>query len=189
VEQWVKQGGRLLLVADHAPAGEAAAGLAAAFGVEMHGWWAEDARDGYHDPVTRHPAFLVFSRDNGLLRAHPITDGRNPAECVRTVMTFTGQAMSIPAGAFPLLPLSESAREYPYRRSRESESRSAAGLAQGVALVHGAGRVVVFGEAAALTAQISKMPDGGAFRFGINRSGLDNAQMVLNAMHWLAGLI
>ncbi len=188
IEGWVRDGGGLLLVADHAPAGEAAATLASAFGVEMRNWWTEDARTGYHDPVTRNPAFLLFSRDNGLLREHPIMDGRNSAERVDVVMTVTGQAMTVPGGAVPLLPLSETAREYPYRRSSESESRPAAGLAQAVALTHGSGRVVLFGEAGALTAQTWTL-NGEPLRFGINRSDTDNAQLVLNVMHWLTSLL
>lgn len=189
IEEWVSGGGGLLLVADHAPAGEAAAGLASAFGVEMRNWWAVDGRAGYHDRLTQNPAFLLFSRENGLLREHPITDGRNSEERVNVVVTFAGQAMTVPGGGFALLALSETAREYPYRRSSESESRSAAGLAQAVALTHGSGRVVIFGEAAALTAQASKRSNGEPRRFGINRGDLDNAQLVLNVMHWLTGLL
>jgi hypothetical protein len=189
VDAWVRDGGRLLLVADHAPAGAAAADLARAFGVELRGWWVEDPREGMHDPGTGNPAFLVFSRGNGLLAHHPIVEGRSETERVSVVMTFTGQAVAAPAHAVSLLRLSDSAREYPYRRSRETESRPAAGLAQAVALHHGRGRVVVFGEAAALTAQLARRPDGQAVRFGINRADLDNRQLVLNVVHWLTGLL
>ena len=165
-------GGSLLLVADHAPAGAAAARLAAAFGVEMTNWWAED--EAHHDTLTANPGFVVFTRDSGLAGDHPIAEGRDPAEQVHASMTFTGQALRAPAGT-ALLTLSGTARQYPFRRSREQEGRSAAGLAQAVALEHGAGRVVVLGEAAMITAQATRLPDGALLRFGMNREGSTTA--------------
>jgi hypothetical protein len=186
VEAWVRAGGSLLLVADHAPAGAAAAGLSAAFGVEMTNWWAED--EHHHDSETSNPGFLVFTREAGLAVDHPIMLGRSPGEQVARVMTFTGQALRPGAGA-ALLTLSSTAREYPFRQSREYEGRSAAGLAQAVALEHGAGRVVILGEAAMITAQTTRLPDGTLRRFGMNRDGIDNRQFALNVMHWLAGIL
>jgi hypothetical protein len=186
IEGWVRRGGSLLLVADHAPAGAAASALSAAFGVEMTNWWAED--EAHHDPVSRNPGFLVFSRGEGLFGDHPVALGRSPAEQIHRVMTFTGQALRARTGT-ALLTLSSTAREYPFRRSREYEGRSAAGLAQAVALEHGAGRVVVLAEAAMITAQAARLPDGGTLRFGMNREGTDNRQFALNVMHWLAGIL
>ena len=185
-EAWVRGGGSLLLVADHAPAGAAAAGLAAAFGVEMTNWWAEDEKR--HDGATANPAFLVFTRDDGLHDDHPIVQGRSPAEQVHRIVTFTGQALRPRAGT-ALLTLSSTARAYPFRRSREYEGRSAAGLAQAVALEHGSGRVVVLGEAAMITAQTTRLADGTLLRFGMNREDADNRQFALNVMHWLAGVL
>jgi hypothetical protein len=188
VERWVRAGGALLLVADHAPAGASAAALAARFGVGMTSWWAEDEQ--HHDSRTSNPGFLVFSRDNQLLlQDHPITLGRAPGEQIHRVMTFTGQSLRAPAGAASLLTLSPTAREYPFRRSREYEGRSAAGLSQAIALQHGAGRVVVLGEAAMVTAQVTPLPDGSVLRFGMNRDDTDNLQFTLNVMHWLTGLL
>ena len=186
IEAWVRAGGSLLLVADHAPAGAAAAGLAAAFGVEMTNWWAED--EHHHDRDTSNPGFVVFTRDAGLAGDHPIMLGRSPAEQVHRVMTFTGQALRPRAGR-ALLTLSSMAREYPFRRSREYEGRSAAGLAQAVAVEHGSGRVVILGEAAMITAQTTRQADGTLVRFGMNRPGTDNRQFALNVVHWLTRLL
>jgi hypothetical protein len=186
IEGWVRRGGSLLLVADHAPAGAAASALSAAFGIEMTNWWAED--EAHHDPASQNPGFVVFRRDAGMIGDHPIALGRSPAEQIQVVMTFTGQALHARTGT-ALLTLSSSAREYPYRRSRENEGRSAAGLAQAVAVEHGDGRVVVLAEAAMITAQTTRLPDGATLRFGMNREGTDNRQFALNVMHWLAGLI
>lgn len=186
LEAWVRQGGGALIAADHAPAGAAARRLAAAFGVEMTTWWAEDPR--HADVASGNPATLVFSIENGLLADHAITRGRSDAERLRTVMTFTGQALR-PGNAEVLLRLADTAREYPYRLSREREGRSAGGLAQAVAVRHGRGRVVVIGEAAALTAQLLDASDQVPLRIGMNRAGTDNAQFVLNVMRWLMGAI
>jgi len=186
IEGWVRRGGSLLLVADHAPAGAAASALSAAFGIEMTNWWAED--ETHHDPASRNPGFVVFRRDAGMIGDHPIALGRSPAEQIQVVMTFTGQALHARTGT-ALLTLSSRAREYPYRRSRENEGRSAAGLAQAVAVEHGDGRVVVLAEAAMITAQTTRLPDGATLRFGMNREGTDNRQFALNVMHWLAGII
>jgi hypothetical protein len=186
VEAWVRGGGALLLVADDAPAGEAARSLAAAFGVEMTDWRTVD--EHHHDPVTGNWSFLVFSRANGLLQDHPIAQGRQPTEQVHRVMTFTGQALRAPAGAAPLLSLSPTARASPDRRSDGPPAQSAAGLAQAVALQHGLGRVVVVGDADALTARTSRLPNGTLLRFGMSRSDTDNRQFVLNVLHWLSGL-
>ena len=63
---------------------------------------------------------------------------------------------------------------------------SAAGRAQGIALNPGKGHVIVLGEAAMLSAQITgpnKMP------FGMNVPGIDNRQLALNIVHWLSGLL
>jgi hypothetical protein len=187
IDAWVRPGGSLLLAADHAPAGEAARTLAAVFGVGMTNWWAEDPH--HHDRGTANPAFLLFSRDNGLLGTHPILAGRDENETVRRVVTFTGQALRPPPGAVSLLTLSATAREYPYRRSREHERRSAAGLSQAVAPQHAAGRVVVLGEAAMITAQTARLPDGSTSRFGMNRADVDNRQFALNILHWLTGIL
>lgn len=186
VERWVRDGGALLLAADHAPAAQAAQPLARAFGVEMTGWWAEDPAQP--DPGSPNPAFIRFSRAAGSVLDHPITNGRSPDERIDEVLTFTGQALRAPDHAAVILRLSSSAREYPYRRSAEREGRTAAGLAQAVALAHGRGRVFVIGEAAALTAQTAPLPGGGVLRLGINRADADNQQFVLNIVHWLAEL-
>jgi hypothetical protein len=180
---WVSEGGRALIVADHRPAADGSRRLAAAFGVAMTAWWVEDENN--KDPDTGNPATLVFSRESGLLADHPILAGRNENERITRVMTFTGQALKPGPGAIALLPFADTAREYPFRFSRETQGRSAAGLAQAVAIEFGKGRVVVIGEAAALTAQKIDRPGAPPYLMGMNRPGTDNQQFVLNVMHWL----
>jgi hypothetical protein len=71
------------------------------------------------------------------------------------------------------------------RASVDNSLTPAGGRAQGVAFIHGKGRVVVLGEAGAVSAQFLQ----GNIPFGINAEGNDNRQLLLNIMHWLSGLI
>lgn len=167
VRQWVEQGGSLLLIADHAPFGESAAKLAEAFGVHMNRGFV-DIPGGLEssDP-------LLFSKANGRLGAHAILDQ------IERVMTFTGQSLDGPPSATVLLRLPPNATEAVPKEGVFKEQP--AGAAQGLALAYGKGRVVVLGEAAMLTAQISR-----GERFGLNTPGNDNVRFALNVMRWLS---
>jgi hypothetical protein len=173
VRDWVHSGGSLLLIADHAPFGAASAGMGEAFGVTMYRGFVEVPGE-VSDP-------LLFSRENGRLGDHPILRGADSGSAVTRVMTFTGQSLDGPADASVLLRLPETAIEYlPTGRENQYDS-VAAGSAQGLAFEFGRGRVVVLGEAAMLTAQVSNRQP-----FGMNSPGNDNALFALNVMHWLA---
>jgi hypothetical protein len=181
VEGWVRDGGSLLLVADHMPFGGAAEDLAAAFGVLLTNGFAQDAT-GQTD--------FMLRRGDGLLHAHPVTDGRGPGERVDSVKVFTGQAFraSVPVdtllvmgrGSIVLLP------EVAWQFSPLTPQLRADGMLVGAALTHGRGRVVVFGEAAMLTAQLA-----GPQRVPVGMNAPEAAQhprLVLNAVRWLAGV-
>jgi hypothetical protein len=178
ITRWVSSGGSLLLIADHAPAGQAVAGLSSKFGVEMSLGYIEDMANA--DPKLQNPGFLVFSRENGLLMDHPVTTHINK------VVTFTGQGLKIPPGGVGFLKLADTAKNYPTRRS--ADFRSADGMAQGVALMYGQGRVVVLGEAAMLTSQIAGSGDQ-ELKFGMGREDIDNRQLCLNIVHWLSRVL
>lgn len=182
LREWVAGGGALLLVADHAPAGAAAMALGAAFGVEMRNSWTFDENHG-------EPGYgkynLAFTRSNGLLGEHAITRGRNDAERINKVVSFTGQSLKGPARNVPLLILSDSAID---EDVTETIHISAAGRVQGLALNEDNGRLVVLGEAAMLTAQ-QHMRNGELRRFGMNYANSDDQQFTLNVMHWLSGLL
>lgn len=180
VQDWVKGGGALLLIADHAPFGSAAAALASRFGVEMSKGYTFDPQNS----VAGSPTQLIFSRENKLLGAHPITEGRSESEHLNLVRSFTGQSLKGPEGSVEILKLSDTAMDAPTYQSKESVS--AAGRAQAVALKFGKGRVLVQGEAAMLSAQVSG-PDKRTM--GMNVPGNDDKQYVLNVMHWLSGVL
>jgi hypothetical protein len=97
---------------------------------------------------------------------------------VNRVVTFTGQSLSGPPGALPLLRLSDGAYDWESRTVRYP----AAGHAQALALIAGSGRVVISGEAALFTAQVDPL----GRKFGMNRTDTDDRQLLLNILHWLS---
>jgi hypothetical protein len=196
VRDWVRAGGALLLIADHAPFGASAEVLAQRFGVSMSKGYTVDST--HADPESGNPGCIVFSRENGLLADHAITRGRDSTERVARVITFTGQSLKGPPDGVAFLKLGDQARDLPLRTFASArtwtaalnEALPAAGRTQGIAFTFGKGRVVVLGEAAMLSAQLLRGSGGGAtIRMGMNRPGIDNRQLALNIMHWLSGAL
>jgi len=180
VREWVRNGGALLLIADHAPAGAAAAILSASFGVEMSKAYTADPIN--FQRIALDVSWIMYSRENKALGDHAITRGRDESEQINRVLSFTGQSLKGPQGSAPILKLSDAAYDvFDGNKPQQAKIGSAAGRLQAVALEFGKGRVVVFGEAAMLTAQEKN--------FGMNYPGIDNRQLALNVMHWLTGLL
>jgi len=196
VETWVRGGGRLLLIADHAPFGAAAEALAARFGVRMGTGYAFAPMP---NGVSTNLVYPAEAFDE-----HPIITGRSADERVGSVTAFTGQSLAGPEGATVLLPMTVGAREAAdlptlQRISERIESGEPANAviaelsdpalpAQALAFAHGEGRVVVLGEAGMLSAQRVRFPDGREVRFGMNVAP-GNARFGLNILHWLTGLL
>jgi hypothetical protein len=178
VVEWVREGGSLLLIADHYPFGSAAASMAAAFGVTMHGGFAEMPNQY---PNQDDPGSIEFARGSGMLLDNAITNGRTLPERVIIVRSFTGQSLDGPPEAFVMLRFPVGAKEFVPPPPNFTEQP--AGDAQGLALEFGEGRVVVMGEAGMLTAQIE-----GGKPFGMNVAK-ENRLLALNIMHWLSRLI
>ena len=122
VREWVRGGGSLLLIADHAPFGTAAEALSLQFGVDMSKGWTLDTTPG---TTEGNPSFLRYDRENGLLGTHPILQGRNEGERVSKVVTFTGQSLSIPASAEVLLRLSPTAQDRQPPTREEAQAQNA----------------------------------------------------------------
>lgn len=179
VTGWVAAGGSLLLIADHMPFAGAAENLAAAFGIFFANGFAFDS--------TLAPFDLVFRRSDGSLASHAITNGHRPRERIDSIVTFTGSAFRVLVPAEPLLLLAPNLTvlmpEEAWLFSKRTPRLSAAGMLQGAALRHGRGRVAVFAEAAMFTAQFI----GPQRRhMGMNAPAAhQNAQFVLNVIHWL----
>ena len=139
VEDWVSSGRSLSLITDHEPFGSASNMLARRFEVDMGNRVTDDLANRTNEG-------LLFMRDRNRLGEHAITNGRDASERVNRVLTFTGQSLKGPPGSVAFLKFADTAVEYD-----GGEKVSAAGrTAQGIALTHGKGRVVVTGEAAQL---------------------------------------
>lgn len=195
VERWVRSGGSLLLITDHWPFGPAAEPMAQRFGIDMGKGIVQDQKN--FEP-SRGDTHIVFSRANGFLSDHPITRGRNQAEQIHRVLTFTGQSLRGPANSVAFLRLADTAADRPPSVPRvEKEGGdvrvimdygdpvSAKGRAQGLAFEIDKGRVVVLGDAGMASAQL----DGKGAPVGMNYPGYDNRQLALNIMHWLSKLL
>ena len=186
LREWVEAGGSRLLIADHMPVAGAALGLAETFGVQFNDGFAFELRDAPNSEWGAKPT--LFARQTGTLADHPITNGRDPAERVDSIRTFTGQAFQSDAAIYPLMVFSPEFVSLMPRVAWQFDEGtprvSVDGWYQGAALEYGEGRVGFFGEAAMFTAQLAgpqRIP------VGMNAPMAEqNAQFVLNVVHWLS---
>ena len=181
LNQWVRNGGALLLITDHMPDPGAIADLAASFGIEVHNGYAlRDALSSPGDP-------LVFSRADGTLADHPLTRGRDSSEAVTAVATFAGSAFRAKAPFQPLLLFPPGVRSWTpaaYWEFRPTTPNiDVGGWYQGGVMEYGTGRLAMFGEAAMFTAQVF---ENGRTRAGMNHElGRENYRLLRNVMRWL----
>ena len=182
LKRWVKHGGSLFLIADHMPMAGAATDLAAGFGFAFsNGFVIQKEASG--------PDY--FNIEDGTLKESLITKGRDSTETVEQIVSFTGQGFRIPDDATPVLVFNEKyvnlMPDTAWVFNERTPSVSAAGWAQGAYKKFGKGRVVVFGEAAMFTAQLSGPQK---FRAGMNNEAAsENYRLLLNIIHWLDGLL
>jgi len=188
VHDWVRSGGALLLIADHAPMGDAARSLGARFGVDMRAAYTTDP-DRTADGRT---TILGYSAGRGLEGSHAIVRGRDSTERVHRVVAFTGQSLSGPDSAVSILTLSANAVDVlaalgeDLSKVKPERRRDAAGRSQALAFRYGRGRVVVLAEAAMMTAQIAGRRHT---PMGMNVPGNDDRQFAINVMRWLGGAL
>lgn len=181
VREWVQGGGRLLLIADHMPLAGAAIALAAAFDVEFTDGF---ALAGIDDEAKSAPT--LFRMDNGTLADHPILRGRDAKDTIAQLRSFTGQAfrapgtqplMLLPAGFISLQPVRA------WKFADDTPRADVGGWLQGAVKQVGEGRAGFFGEAAMFSAQLTGAEHA---PMGMNSPGAEqNAQFVLNLLHWL----
>src|SRR5262249_10956098 len=119
IADWVRAGGSLLLIADHAPFGNAADTLANRFGVTMGKGWAFDRADA--GGITTQ---LDFSRGSGWRGKHPIISGGSGGEGVNRVGAFTGQSLTVPARSTILMKLTPTARNAATPADMDAEDAS-----------------------------------------------------------------
>lgn len=160
VAEWVRDGGALLLIADHQPFPAAASTLATAFGVTFHNGYAGDGS-------------IRFDKAGGRLREHLVTRD------IDAVMTFQGSAFRAD-GSEPLLVFGPET----FSTDRLTAERTQiGGWLQGAVLKHGRGRVAVFGEAAMFSAQLAG-PQRRPMGMNHPEAG-QNPRFLLQVMRWL----
>ena len=182
LQQWVDEGGRLFLIADHMPMGGAVKKLAAAFGFAC--------TDGFAMDTTGLSPSL-FSSHAGNLTENVITVGRATQEKISTIATFTGQAFKCPEDATSVINLDDRfvnmLPDSAWIFRDTTDRQPASGWSQGAYKAYGQGRIVLFGEAAMFTAQLAGPQRR---KMGMNHPDApQNYQLLLNIIHWLDGLM
>ena len=183
IREWVAGGGSLFLIADHMPFPGAIDQLASAFGVFFVNGFAQDSTKG--------DGTLVFRRSIGSLGSHAIANGRSAGERVDSVSSFTGSAFRTTVPVDTLLRLPPTTLilmpQVAWQFSRLTPRVAGAGMLQGAVFMHARGRVAVFGEAAMFSAQVSG-PQRNPMGMN-NPAAPQNAQFLLNVLHWLSGVL
>ena len=182
IRQWVRDGGNLLLIADHMPFAGAAADLGRAFGIEFLNGFAFTGEQSWPPSV--------FSRRDGTLEDSPVTRGVKNGDKIDSLASFTGSAFKAPGSARPVLsflPGNWSLQpDTAWRFNGTTPRLGLEGYLQGAVLEYGRGKVAVFGEAAMFTAQVVN----GNYKVGFNSEAApQNVQFALNLVHWLDGLM
>lgn len=174
IKEWVWNGGRLFLVADHMPFAGAAAMLAKPFGFSFN--------DGF---ALRKPKrkFDVFSFADRTLKHCELTDMHGTVD---SIVTFTGQAFAIPDSAISVITLDSNYKvllpEMAWEFNSNMEIVPAEGMSQLAYARYGSGKVAVAGEAAMFTAQRA-----GDIKIGLNSDfAPNNLQLLRNILEWLA---
>jgi hypothetical protein len=181
---WVAAGGSLLVFSEHAPFDQAINPLLRRFGISSS---VGTIADPVHfDKLLGQPGWIAFSRDNGLLNPdHPIANGRNGTEAIKSVVSFGGSALE-GAAYTNLLRLSPTAenRQHPTGVGPEGMGNS-----QALAGTVGSGKIVALGDSNGFTAMVFEEEDGSTRALGMNTAHHDWKQFVLNALHWLSGAL
>ncbi len=185
---WLREGGSLLLIADHSPFAGAASSLGAMLGAMFADGYASLPREGSLPDI--------FDKGNGQLKPHSILKGRAESESVESVGTFTGSAFQVSPEYAPILVLPKDSvvavvwgQNFGDKAPPQGEwpQVPVAGWMQGASRSMGKGRVVILGEAAMCSAQLA-----GPQRnpIGMNHPrATQNAQFCLNTVRWLGGVL
>lgn len=173
VASWVEHGGSFLFIFDHYPIAAAAEVLANRFGAQVELGLATDDLHDLEPPGCKCPGWTIeYSRKNGLLRQHPISEGRNPSERLNRVVTFGGSSLSAPDPKDEFLKLAVSARNVRYMRGAPDGAKVR--TAQGAAFHFGRGRVVMLADANTVAVQVAHFGSKAApLRIGMGYDGAD----------------
>ncbi|KAA9341062.1 DUF4350 domain-containing protein [Larkinella humicola] len=179
LNEWVKNGGSLFLIADHMPIAGANEDLAKSFGFTFYNGFATDTTAGLFPGAKKE--LDLFRKTAGTLAEHPITKG------ITSIATFTGQAFTMPPKAVSLLTFDEKYQvllpDTAWKFHQTTPRIPIKGFSQGAVSGYGKGRLAIFGEAAMFSSQLKgrdKMP------FGLKSPDAgQNQAFLLNLIHWL----
>ena len=188
IANWVRDGGSLLILADHSPFAGGTIKLAEALGFTFMTGVAVHKSSISENIISN----IDFRREGesrriGRLSGHPIVDGGLGRPRISHYFAFEGQAIIPPPQAASLLTIPKgyetiltlSVREEFYTAMR----LDASGFSQGAVLDLDNGRIGVFGETGGFTSQV---------RSNVRSMGLaapeadENAEFVLSTLRWLA---
>jgi hypothetical protein len=185
IEQWVKDGGSLLLITEHFPFGLAMTPVLSKFGLQVHNGYTEDTL--LNNKEVRDA--LLFTKSKGNLNTtHPILAN------VEKLNTFTGSSVKGDSTWTQLLIFTQNAQNYNVKVEVKknggdittsveyADFYTAKGFSQGICKQYGKGKIVVLAESAFITAQFDKNGN----KYGMNSPDEDNKQFVLNLIRWLA---
>jgi hypothetical protein len=180
LKEWVEQGGRLLLIADHMPFAGAANNLANAFGF--------DFCDGFAQLDKQQDQPDVFSITNNRLQSHAIVNGEL-GDRIDAVTTFTGSSFTIPEKAQGVLKFIKTdeclSPERAWEFDENTPTRTLENAYQGAVLNYGKGKVAIFGEAAMFTSQ-TITNNTNSFNVGFTSTNApNNVAFIRNVMYWL----
>jgi hypothetical protein len=186
---WVRSGGALLFIWDHAPAAGAAAGLANLLGVQTLDAWSDMTPQGRYPEVMR--------RADRMLSDHPIVRGRSRTEQIDSLATHGGGAFFPSKWIHPVLIYGRGATAW-VRLGDMGQALTGIPEAEwprfdieGWLLAGtrdwGHGRIVFFGDSTLCTAQLYG-PEATPIAMS-HPTGRENAQFCLNLVRWLARIL
>ena len=183
LHDWVSNGGSLLMFSEHAPIDKSVTPLFNKFGIQLSTGIVVDSLNS--DTPIEMPSwkysFLKFTSKNGLLNTeHPITKGEKKNERISNILTIGGSGLT-GDGYTNILKLSSSAMIKKWNGTMPSGTPNSQCLAGNV----GKGKLVALGDCNGFTA-MSLKSGGYKLSAGMQVSGYDWKQFVLNTLHWLS---
>ena len=183
LHDWVSNGGSLLMFSEHAPIDKSVTPLFNEFGIQLSTGIVVDSLNS--DTPIEMPSwkysFLKFTSKNGLLNTeHPITKGEKKNERISNILTNGGSGLA-GDGYTNILKLSSSAMIKKWNGTMPSGTPNSQCLAGNV----GKGKLVALGDCNGFTA-MSLKSGGYKLSAGMQVSGYDWKQFVLNTLHWLS---
>ncbi len=192
LQEWVKEGGSLLVVVEHMPFPAAYTDLLRAFGVEVSDGFALDGTklDDLSQADVADAGYLVFHHKDGLLADHPILNGTSGFEKIDFVTTDVGAAFRLPEGAVSLVTLGAGSISLETGNSwvfdEETIYREVTGWSQAGIIEYGRGRVAVLGDSFLFTAPGFIEPPFVEHEKDI-QYGKNNHIFTQNLIRWLVG--